>query len=126
MDPRDWLRSLGLEEYEVTFRENQINEKVLPSLTAEDLKDLGVILVGDRRRLSVAMACDPCRSQRLLLRTLDPQPSRRPNAGRSRSCSATWSAQPRLPRDSIPRTCVRSSVHTVAAVPISSRRPAVS
>jgi hypothetical protein len=41
MDPRDWLRSLGLEEYEVTFRENQINEKVLPSLTAEDLKDLG-------------------------------------------------------------------------------------
>jgi SAM domain (Sterile alpha motif) len=37
MDPRDWLRSLGLEEHEVTFRENQINEKVLPSLTAEDL-----------------------------------------------------------------------------------------
>jgi SAM domain (Sterile alpha motif) len=49
MDPRDWLRSLGLEEYEVTFRQNQINEKVLPSLTAEDLKDLGVVIVGHRR-----------------------------------------------------------------------------
>jgi hypothetical protein len=56
MDPRDWLRSLGLEEYEVTFRENQINEKVLPSLTAEDLKDLGVVIVGHRRTLLDAIA----------------------------------------------------------------------
>jgi len=56
MDPRDWLRSLGLEEYEVTFRESQINEKVLPSLTAEDLKDLGVVIVGHRRTLLDAIA----------------------------------------------------------------------
>jgi class 3 adenylate cyclase len=56
MDPRDWLRSLGLEEYEVTFRENQTNEKVLPSLTAEDLKDLGVVIVGHRRTLLDAIA----------------------------------------------------------------------
>jgi len=31
-----WLRGLGLGEYEATFRENAINEKVLPNLTAED------------------------------------------------------------------------------------------
>ena len=28
-----WLRGLGLGEYEATFRENAINEKVLPNLT---------------------------------------------------------------------------------------------
>ena len=27
--------------YEAVFRENEINERVLPSLTAEDLKELG-------------------------------------------------------------------------------------
>src|SRR3974390_1886424 len=46
-----WLRSLGLEQYEAAFRENAINEKVLPNLTAEDLKDLGVTIVGHRRTL---------------------------------------------------------------------------
>src|ERR1700741_3469548 len=51
MDVGRWLRSLGLEQYEATFRENKIDEIVLPSLTAEDLKDLGVGFVGDRRKL---------------------------------------------------------------------------
>jgi SAM domain (Sterile alpha motif) len=36
MDIVVWLRSLGLGQYEAAFRENEINEKVLPSLTAED------------------------------------------------------------------------------------------
>ena len=51
-----WLRNLGLEQYEAAFRDNAINEKVLPSLTAEDLKDLGVGLVGHRRALLDAIA----------------------------------------------------------------------
>ena len=42
MDVGGWLRSLGLEKYEAAFRENEIDETVLPSLTAEDLKELGV------------------------------------------------------------------------------------
>ena len=42
MDVAGWLRSLSLERYEAAFRENEIDEEVLPSLTAEDLKDLGV------------------------------------------------------------------------------------
>ena len=46
MDLGGWLRSLGLEQYEAAFRENEIDEKVLPSLTAEDLKELGVTLSG--------------------------------------------------------------------------------
>jgi hypothetical protein len=48
MDLSGWLRSLGLERYEAAFRENEIDASVLPSLTAEDLKDLGVGIVGHR------------------------------------------------------------------------------
>src|SRR6516164_9210049 len=56
MDIGGWLRGLGLERYEQAFRENEIDEEVLPGLTADDLKDLGVALVGDRRRLFDAIA----------------------------------------------------------------------
>ena len=51
MDIEGWLRSLGLERYEAAFRENEIDDTVLPNLTAEDLKDLGVSIVGHRRKL---------------------------------------------------------------------------
>src|SRR5215471_15920464 len=56
MNMVEWLRSLGLGRYEQAFRENRIESEVLPSLTVEDLKDLGVTLVGDRRRLLDAIA----------------------------------------------------------------------
>lgn len=56
MDVGDWLRKLGLERYEPAFRENKIDSEILPKLTAEDLKDLGIALVGDRRRLLDAIA----------------------------------------------------------------------
>src|SRR6201998_3234029 len=56
MDVRHWLRRLGLEQYEATFPENKIDDTVLPSLTAEDLKDLGVGFVGHRRKLLDAIA----------------------------------------------------------------------
>ena len=56
MDLGDWLRSLGLEQYETAFRKNEIDETVLPTVTAEDLKDLGVDVVGHRRKLLNAIA----------------------------------------------------------------------
>src|ERR1700749_66466 len=56
MDVVVWLRSLGLGRYEAAFRENEIDETVLPNLTAEDLKDLGVSIVGHRRKLLDAIA----------------------------------------------------------------------
>ena len=56
MNLEGWLRSLGLEQYEPAFRKNKIDGSVLPGLTNEDLKDLGVELVGDRRRLLDAIA----------------------------------------------------------------------
>ena len=46
MDVADWLRALGLERYEATFRENDVDTKLLPNLTADDLRDLGVTSVG--------------------------------------------------------------------------------
>ena len=46
MDVVDWLRSLGLGKYEAVFRENEIDETVLPSLTEEHLKQLGVTALG--------------------------------------------------------------------------------
>jgi len=47
---------LGLERYAPAFFENRIEADLLLSLTVEDLKDLGVTLVGDRRRLLDAIA----------------------------------------------------------------------
>jgi SAM domain (Sterile alpha motif) len=55
MDVVIWLRSLGLGQYEAAFRENEIDETVLPGLTAEDLKELGVAALGHRRKLLDAM-----------------------------------------------------------------------
>jgi class 3 adenylate cyclase/predicted ATPase len=51
-----WLRSLGLGQYEAVFRQNDIDETVLPNLTAEDLKELGVASLGHRRKLLDAIA----------------------------------------------------------------------
>src|SRR5580692_5814269 len=56
MDIVVWLRSLGLGKYEAAFRENDIDETILPNLTAEDLKDLGVSIVGHRRKILDAIA----------------------------------------------------------------------
>ena len=56
MDIVLWLRSLGLGKYEAAFRENEIDETVLPSLTHETLKELGVTAVGHRLKLLDAIA----------------------------------------------------------------------
>ena len=56
MDIGGWLRRLGLEQYEAAFRENDIDETVLPGLTHETLKELGVASVGHRVKLLDAIA----------------------------------------------------------------------
>ena len=55
MDLGGWLRSLGLERYEAVFRDNAIDETVLPDLTDQDLEKLGILL-GHRRKLLRAIA----------------------------------------------------------------------
>jgi class 3 adenylate cyclase len=55
MDIGDWLRGLGLGQYEATFRENEIDGGVLADLTDGDLEKLGVPM-GHRKRLLKAIA----------------------------------------------------------------------
>ena len=56
MDVGAWLRGLGLGQYEQAFRDNEVDAEVLPRLTAEDLKEIGVAAVGHRRKLLDAIA----------------------------------------------------------------------
>jgi hypothetical protein len=44
LDVADWLRSLGLSQYEAAFRDSEIDADVLPELSEQHLKDLGVSL----------------------------------------------------------------------------------
>jgi class 3 adenylate cyclase len=55
MDVGDWLRSLGLGQYETLFRENDIDAGVLSDLTDGDFEKIGVSL-GHRKRLLKAVA----------------------------------------------------------------------
>ena len=50
----DWLEKLGMSEYAQRFAENDIDVSVLPHLTDQDLKDLGVAL-GHRRKMLAAI-----------------------------------------------------------------------
>jgi class 3 adenylate cyclase len=56
MEIEAWLQALGLERYVPTFRDNEIDWGVLPKLTSEDLRDMGVVPVGHRRKLLDAIA----------------------------------------------------------------------
>jgi hypothetical protein len=52
---RPCRRSLGLSEYARAFAENGIDVSVLPHLTDQDVKDVGVLL-GHRRKILAAVA----------------------------------------------------------------------
>src|SRR3954468_7207973 len=56
VDVGAWLRGLGLGQYERAFRDNDFDARVLPGLTAEDLKEIGVASVGHRRLILRAIA----------------------------------------------------------------------
>ena len=88
MDVGGWLRSLGLGQYEAAFRDNEIDGEVLPNLTAEDLKDLGVAIVGHRRKLLLAigaLSASPAASPLVAKAVAPTEPKLRsllsPNAG---------------------------------------------
>ena len=55
MDLGDWLRSLGLEQYEAAFRENAIDDTILHDLTENHLREIGIPL-GARLKLLKAIA----------------------------------------------------------------------
>ena len=110
MDLGAWLKQTGFERYEAAFRDNGIDEAVLPHLTAEDLKEIGVATVGDRRKLlaAIAVLASPTASREsprrsLRLRQRKESPKSPPSAVRSRSCSAISSVRRRSRRGSTPR-----------------------
>ena len=55
-DIAGWLKEIGLGQYDVQFREHDIDDDVLLTLTSEDLKEIGVATVGHRRKLLNAIA----------------------------------------------------------------------
>ena len=52
----DWLKELGMAEYTERFAENHIDTGVLCDLTDQDLKDLGVVSIGHRRKMLRAIS----------------------------------------------------------------------
>ena len=56
MDVAAWLKGLGLERYEAAFRDNEIDWGVLPLLTSADLREIGVVPIGHRRKLLAGIA----------------------------------------------------------------------
>ena len=63
MEVGGWLRDLGLSKYQAAFRDNGIDELVLPHLTVEDLKELGVesflVRAKDSKGAPVMMIINP-------------------------------------------------------------------
>jgi class 3 adenylate cyclase/predicted ATPase len=55
MDVAEWLGGLGLGQYAKAFAENDVDAEVLRQLTADDLKELGVTILGHRRKLLTAI-----------------------------------------------------------------------
>jgi SAM domain (Sterile alpha motif) len=121
MDVGGLLRGLGLGQYEDNFRENKIDADLLPRLTGDDLKEIGVFALGDRLRLLDAIAelagapplqtFLPCRQSPCFPRV----PKSRPSAAPSPSCSAISSGPQAWLRSLTPRIGARSST------PISTR-----
>ena len=56
MDVAAWLQGLGFQRYVSAFRDNEIDWEVLPKLTSEDLREIGVAAIGHRRKLLDAIA----------------------------------------------------------------------
>ena len=106
MDIAGWLRELGLEQYGPAFRENDIDCEVLRSLTAEDLRELGIASIGHRRRLLDAIKALPADGA-----PISAAPRIETGAERRQLTVmfAIWPARPRFPPVSIRRICARCS-----------------
>ena len=87
MDIDGWLRGIGLDQYAEMFRANDIDIELLGRLTNDDLKDIGVVSFGHRKKLleaiaELAGARSELSPQPALHRTEDPRTP--PSAAKSR------------------------------------------
>ena len=77
-DIAQWLEGLGLGRYAQAFADNDINFEILPRLTEDDFKDLG-LSIGHRRILQAAIEALSADDEPIKLTlTLTPQPQPRP------------------------------------------------
>jgi SAM domain (Sterile alpha motif) len=85
---------LGLEQHDPAFRDNEIDAEVLPGLAGEDLKDLGVTVVGHRRKGRATPSAAPDKPAEAHT-AAEPQAARRQLRVMFRDPvgSAAWSAQ---------------------------------
>ncbi len=56
MDIGEWLKGLGLQQYQDSFAKNEIDEQSLSELNSEDLKEIGVKAIGHRKKLLAAIS----------------------------------------------------------------------
>ena len=56
MDIAAWLAGLRLEQYRQAFEDNDVDGALLPGLTGDDLKEIGVASLGHRKKLLDAIA----------------------------------------------------------------------
>jgi len=73
----EWLCSLGLAQYASAFAENAIDWQILPRLSGGDLKEIGIVAVGDRRRLLEAISALPAAESTMPAPTLPALAERR-------------------------------------------------
>ena len=97
-----WLRELGLERYAAAFEANDVTDDLLPTLTADDLRDIGITSVGHRRRILDAIGA--ARAQGPAPAARDRRWNRWPSGVRSASCSAISRAPRHSRRGSIRKT----------------------
>ena len=83
----EWLASLGLSEYAQCFAENAVDLSVVPDLTEQDLKDLGVFLGHRRKMLRAIAGMKACV-------VAEPEPG--PQAGAANGCRAAAADDPVL------------------------------
>jgi len=81
-----WLRDLGLPQYERAFRDNDIGEELLPTLTEADLREIGVASLGHRKQLLAAIA--------RLAATADARPPTTPPAASNHAPAASSFGDP--------------------------------
>src|SRR5271154_3128292 len=94
MDVGEWLRSLGLGQYEALFRENDIDAEVLPDLSEADFERVGVSL-GHRKRLVKAIAAFEASRSPSSQRSSAPPPLPAPHPPQHPATPSTRSAERR-------------------------------
>ncbi len=113
MDVSAWLKGLGLEQYASVFEANAIDAEILPKLTVEDLKEIGVAALAHRKRMLDAIAA--------LERSSDTSPAKQAAAASSSSLVVERPREPDRPREAERRQLTVMFVDLVGSTALATR-----